>query len=120
MWQSRGQISAAEIACGWQRVSDLAIIPAITDVGQSPTPGIDEWFVFERLAERARLAKFSSANAFEPFGESDKVYEFWSKIEDLQPTQVPLGTCTSLLLTTQDAAKYERVFACYLTSSRTL
>lgn len=116
-WSDSGpyDLSAAEISSGWQRVGDLAISPMITNVGQLPTPGFDEWYVFERLPDRARLAKFSSAIAFAPFGESNKVYEFWSQIDDLQPTHALLGACPSLLMITQDVAMYERVLAFYLT-----
>ncbi|MCE0463732.1 hypothetical protein [Pseudomonas uvaldensis] len=107
-------LSAAEIASGWQRIGDLAISPIITDIAQLPTPGFDEWYVFERLPDQVRLSKFSSAIAFQPFGESDKVDEFWSQIEDLQPVHALLGGC-SLLLITQDAAIHENVLTFYST-----
>ena len=101
-------LSAVEIASGWQRVGDLAISPIIMDIAQLPPPGFDEWYVFERLPDRARLSRFSSAIAFQPFGESDKVDAFWAQIEDLQPVHALLGACR-LLLITQDAVIYESV-----------
>jgi hypothetical protein len=107
-------LSAVEIASGWQRVGDLAISPIIRDIAQLPTPGFDEWYVFERLPDRARLSKFSSAIAFQPFGESDKVDEFWAQIENLQPVHALLGACR-LLLITQDAAIHEGVLTLYST-----
>lgn len=107
-------LSAVEIASGWQRVGDLAISPIITDIDQLPTPGFDEWYVFERLPDRARLSKFSNAIALKPFGESDKVDAFWAQIEDLQPVHALLGACR-LLLITQDAAIYESVLTFYST-----
>jgi hypothetical protein len=106
-------LSAVEIALGWKRVGDLAISPVITDVAQLPTPGFDEWYVFEQLPDQAKLARFSSAVAFQPFGESDEVGEFWSQIEELQPTHALHGACPSLLLITRDAAMYERALAFY-------
>lgn len=105
------KLGTAEIASGWQSIGDLVISPMITDVAQLPTPGFDEWYVFERLPDRTKLSRFSSAIAFQPFGESNKVEEFWSQIEDLQPTHALLGACPSLLLVTRDAALYERVLA---------
>lgn len=112
-WSDSGphNLSTAEIASGWQRVGDLAISPTITDVAQLPSPGFDEWYVFERLPDRASLSRFSSAIAFQPFGESENVDEFWSQIEDLQPAHALLGACPSLLLITRDVAIYERILA---------
>lgn len=112
-WSDSGpyNISAAEIARGWQRLGDLAISPMITDIAQLPTPGFDEWYVFECLPDRARLSRFSSAIAFQPFTECDKVNGFWSQIEDMQPVHALLGACPGLLLITRDASIYERVLA---------
>ncbi|MCD5971816.1 hypothetical protein [Pseudomonas quasicaspiana] len=112
-WSDSGayNLSTAEVTSGWQCVGDLVISPMIEDVAQLPTPGFDEWYVFERLPSRARLSRFNRAIAFQPFGESNEVVEFWSQIEDLQPTHALLGACPSLLLITRDAAMYERVLA---------
>ncbi|MEE4071419.1 hypothetical protein [Pseudomonas viridiflava] len=105
----RYNLSAAEMGRGWQRIGDLAISPMVTDVDQLPTPGFDEWYIFERLPDRMSLTKFGSAIAFLPFGESDKADQFWAQIEGLQPTHALLGACPSLLLITRDTALYERL-----------
>ncbi|MDD1015201.1 hypothetical protein [Pseudomonas rubra] len=114
-WSDSGRyhLSDAEIAGGWQPVGDLAISPMVTDIAQLPTPGFDEWYVFERLPDMTTLSRFSSAIAFQPFGDGAKVDEFWSQIADLRPVHALLGGCPSLLLITRDTAVYERLLAHY-------
>ncbi|MFP3995917.1 hypothetical protein SHV74_15365 [Pseudomonas capeferrum] len=85
-------------------------------IAQLPTPGFDEWYVFERLPDWTKLSKFRSAIAFQPFADGVKADEFWSQIEDLQPEHALLGACPSLLLITRDEAVYERTLALYSAS----
>jgi hypothetical protein len=114
---ARYNLSATEIELGWQYVDDLALSPLITDIAQLPSPGFDEWYVFERLPDRTKLSKFRSAIAFQPFADGAEADEFWSQIEDLQPEHALLGACPSLLLITRDVAVFERTLALYATSA---
>lgn len=113
----RYNLSAAEIELGWECVGDLVLSPVITNIAQLPTPGFDEWYVFERLPSWRKLSKFRSAIAFQPFVDGVEADAFWSQIEDLQPEHALLGACPSLLLITRDDAIYERTLALYAASA---
>ncbi|WP_085615080.1 MULTISPECIES: hypothetical protein [unclassified Pseudomonas] len=112
-WSDSAQynLSAAEIELGWECVGDLVLSPLITDIAQLPTPGFDEWHIFERMPDWTKLSKFRRAIAFQPFADGVEADEFWSQIEELQPEHALLGACPSLLLITRDEAIYERTLA---------
>jgi hypothetical protein len=113
-WSDSGSyyLSAHEIADGWHRVGDFAISPLITDIAQLPTPGFDEWYIFEHLPDCATLSRFSTAIAFAPFADFGMADPFWSQVQELQPMHALHGG-VDLLLITQDAAMLESVAALY-------
>lgn len=53
-----------------------------------PTPGFDEWYIFEHLPNRATLSRLSTAIAFAPFADFGMADQFWSQVEELQPACV--------------------------------
>ncbi|MGN8252226.1 hypothetical protein [Pseudomonas sp. SMV7] len=66
---ARYNLDDAEIELGWECVGDLVLSPLITDIAQLPTPGFDEWYIFERTPNWTKLSKFRSAIAFQPFAD---------------------------------------------------
>lgn len=114
---ARYSLTAAQIQLGWQDGNELALSPLITDIVQLPTPGFDEWYIFEHLPDRTKLSEFKSAIAFQPFANGVEADEFWSQVESLQPEHALLGASPSLLLITRDKALYERILALYYASA---
>jgi hypothetical protein len=109
----RYHLTAAQIAAGWEAVGDLVVSPVITDIAQLPTPGFDEWYVFERMPDRDRLSRFGGAVEFRPFGEGAEADEFWEQIADLRPVHGLFGGGPGLVVISRDSAVYDGVVAFY-------
>ncbi|MFZ6642318.1 hypothetical protein ACO0LL_21525 [Undibacterium sp. TC4M20W] len=78
-----------EMARGWVVHNTLAVSPHVQDIADLPTPGFDEWYVYE--AEPPREQHAVSVNHFE-FSvldeQSEQARVFWSQVESFQPLHV--------------------------------
>lgn len=106
------QPNSIELASGWQKIDELAISPSVTDISFLPTPCFDEWYIFERAPDPAKLFFLSSMGSFQLFGEGADAEAFWSQVEELKPLHVLVGA-VDLLLVTRDDVVFRRMLESY-------
>jgi hypothetical protein len=93
--------SADELAAGWSLAGNVAISGEVTDPLDLPTPGFDEWYVFDAVPGIVPTRVHVNRYNFSVFDESDEAKSFWEQVVNAQPLHVlGAGTpCSSLLVT---------------------
>lgn len=97
----------AELECGWEVVNGVAISPNIVRVSDLPTPGFDEWYVYE---ERPRTYCYhASVNhfGFAPLP-PDQATGFWAQIEAALPLHVLGAGTPTMFLATRDRKSFDQ------------
>ncbi|BBB62370.1 hypothetical protein UNDKW_4097 [Undibacterium sp. KW1] len=93
----------AEMARGWTLNNKLAVSPRVQSIADLPTPGFDEWYVYEGETPRAQHA--ISVNHFE-FSvldeQSEQARVFWSQVESFQPLHVLGAGAGSMFVLSRD------------------
>ena len=101
------QPTEAELEAGWEVVDGFAVSPKITVPSDLPTPGFDEWYVYE---ERPMPRSYhSSVNhfGFAPLP-TDKATEFWAQLETALPLHVMGAGTPTMFLATRDKNAFDR------------
>jgi hypothetical protein len=104
--------NADEMRSGWSMINDIAVSPKIDGIGVLPTPGFDEWYVFEDEPTKYPECAFVNYYGFSPLDSGgEKVKEFWSQIEMTKPMHVLGAGTPNMFLVTRDQGMFERAKA---------
>ena len=99
--------TGAELECGWEVVNGVAASPKIVRVSDLPTPGFDEWYVYE---ERPRTYCYhASVNhfGFAPLP-PDQATGFWAQVEAALPLHVLGAGTPTMFLATRDRKSFDQ------------
>ncbi|BBB68328.1 hypothetical protein UNDYM_4075 [Undibacterium sp. YM2] len=92
-----------EMARGWTLNNKLAVSPRVQDITDLPTPGFDEWYVYEGEAPRAQHAISVNRFGFSVLDEqSEQARVFWSQVENFQPLHVLGAGVGSMFVLSRD------------------
>lgn len=103
------QVDEEDMAKGWAIIGRLAISPRVQSISDLPTPGFDEWYVYESDVPREEHASFVNHHDFSPFDENSKQTEnFWKQVERFQPLHVLGAGASTMFLVTRDEAIHKK------------
>ncbi len=104
------QPDQAEMARGWVVHNKLAVSPHVQDIANLPTPGFDEWYVYETEIPSEQHA--ISVNHFE-FSVLDEQTErarvFWSQVENFRPLHVLGAGVGSMFVLSRDEQVHKQL-----------
>ncbi|HYD58735.1 MAG TPA: hypothetical protein VEC35_00170 [Noviherbaspirillum sp.] len=101
--------NADEMISGWSMINDTALSPRIEGIGVLPTPGFDEWYVYEDEPAKCPDCSFVNYYGFSPLdSSSEKMKEFWYQIEMTKPMHVLGAGTPNMFLVTRDQGMFER------------
>lgn len=110
------QPDQAEMARGWTLNNKLAVSPRVQSIADLPTPGFDEWYVYEGELPRAQHA--ISVNHFE-FSvldeQSEQARVFWSQVENFQPLHVLGAGAGSMFVLSRDEQIHRQLQKIFIT-----
>ncbi|MFZ6875716.1 hypothetical protein ACO0LF_26920 [Undibacterium sp. Di27W] len=97
------QPDQAEMARGWVVHDTLAVSPPVQDIADLPTPGFDEWYVYETEPPREQHAVSVNHFGFSvPDEQSEQARVFWSQVEKFQPLHVLWAGAGAMFVLTRD------------------
>jgi len=83
------QPDQAEMAKGWTMQGGLVISPSVQSIADLPTPGFDEWYVYEDEIPHEQLVASVNHYRFSVLDEqSEQAQVFWSQVRHFQPLHV--------------------------------
>ncbi|MFM0080383.1 hypothetical protein [Paraburkholderia sediminicola] len=101
-----------EFAAGWSKIGALAISPKVETVSQLPTPGFDEWYVYDRKNGLAPHVNFVNRRGFSVLNSADEhTNTFWDQVMRRVPLHVLGAGCPTLFLITRDEALFRAITA---------
>lgn len=104
------QPDQAEMAQGWTVQGALVISPCVQSISDLPTPGFDEWYVYDGDTCPEHHASFVNHYSFSPLDEhSEFAKDFWKQVERFQPLHA-LGAGPSMMFfLTRDETVYKKL-----------
>lgn len=104
------QPDLTDMAKGWTVQGTQAISPRVHSISDLPTPGFDEWYVYDEDPCIEHHASFVNHYSFSPLDEySECTKVFWKQVERFQPLHV-LGAGTPVMFfLTRDEAVYKKI-----------
>ncbi len=94
--------SEEELATGWRAEALATISPRIVRPDELPTPGFDEWYVFDHAPTSIPDRNHVNCFGFSVLADDESSISFWSQIEATQPIHA-LGCGTpNMFLVTRD------------------
>ncbi|MFZ6713095.1 hypothetical protein [Undibacterium sp. TC9W] len=97
------QPDQAKMARDWVVHNTLAVSPRVQDIADLPTPGFDEWYVYEAEPPREQHAVSVNHFGFSVFDEqSEQARVFWSQVESFQPLHVLGAGAGSMFVLSRD------------------
>lgn len=99
-----------EFKAGWRRFGALALSPKVRAVAELPTPGFDEWYVYDRNPELTPHANFVNTGGFSVLNSvKEDTNAFWDQVMRLTPLHVLGAGSPTLFLATRDEALFRAV-----------
>lgn len=94
--------SEEELAIGWRAESLATISPRIGRLDELPTPGFDEWYVFDHSPTSIPGRNHVNRFGFSILADDESSRSFWSQVKATQPVHA-LGCGTpNMFLVTRD------------------
>ncbi|MCC2970676.1 hypothetical protein [Massilia sp. IC2-476] len=101
--------SAAELEAGWCREGDVTLSAGVASIDCLPTPGFDEWYVFDDAPAVFPVRQHVNVFGFSVLAENDEARAFWEQVRQCRPRHV-LGTGTPhMFVVTRDGGLFERL-----------
>jgi len=92
-----------KVGAGWRRFGALAYSPKVQSVIEFPTPGFDEWYVYDRNQEFVPHENFVNTWGFSVLSsERERTKAFWDQVIRLEPLHVLGAGSPTLFLVTRD------------------
>ncbi len=101
--------SEHELDAGWRVVETTAISKEVAQLEELPTPGFDEWYVFDSPPQVVPLRNHVNQYNFSVLDESDASELFWEQIRNTQPFHVLGAGTPNMFLVTRDCAIFNHV-----------
>jgi len=101
--------SQDEIRDGWSLVDNIAISTAVTRSAELPTPGFDEWYVFDSMPQRIPKRKHVDLYGFSVLDDGDAAESFWEQVRDTQPLHVLGAGTPNMFFVTRDRGSFQRI-----------
>lgn len=101
------QPSEAELEAGWEFVDGIAVSPKIAVASELPTPGFDEWYVYEERPVHRSYRSSVNHFGFAPLP-PDQATEFWAQVETALPLHVLGAGTPTMFLATRDRNSFDR------------
>nr|WP_315487100.1 hypothetical protein [uncultured Undibacterium sp.] len=102
--------SQAELKKGWTTRNGLAVSPCVQIASELPTPGFDEWYVYNSEVPSDQHKSFVNQFGFSPLDvESQDTKDFWAQVVLYQPLHVLGAGTPTMFVVTQDEALYRRM-----------
>lgn len=102
--------SQPEMEKGWTTHNALAVSPCVQSAAELPTPGFDEWYVYDVEAPSDHHKSFVNRFGFSPLdAESEDTKDFWAQVEHFRPLHVLGAGTPTMFFATQDEAMYRRM-----------
>jgi hypothetical protein len=99
-----------EFSAGWTQHGTLALSPRISAVSQLPSPGFDEWYVYDSHAGLSPHQNFVNRFQFSALATKDEFTEkFWKQVVELQPLHVLGAGLPSLFVVTRDEVIFKAI-----------
>jgi hypothetical protein len=99
-----------DLAGGWTIEEDTSLSPAVNTIDDLPTPGFDEWYVYNEVPTIYPKKNFVNRLGFSPLDmDSEETNTFWSQIEEVQPLHALGAGTPNMFFATRDKATFERV-----------
>jgi hypothetical protein len=106
--------SADELSAGWSLYDTTAISREIAQPAELPTPGFDEWYVFDSTPQVVPMRNHVNRYNFSVLDECDATELFWEQIRKAQPLHVLGAGTPNMFFVTRDRDSFERVKGLYL------
>ena len=101
--------SAAEISAGWSFNGTTGISKVIVHYEELPTPGFDEWYVFDSPPLLIPTRNHVNRYNFSVIDECDATASFWEQIRLTQPLHVLGAGTPNMFFVTRDQSSFDRV-----------
>lgn len=100
----------AETKNGWTIHNALAISPRIQSVAELPTPGFDEWYVYDLDVPFDHHNSFVNRFGFSPLDtEGGDAEKFWVQVENFRPLHVLGAGTPTMFFATRDEAMFMKI-----------
>ncbi len=110
------QPGQAEIAKGWTVHGELAISPGVQSIADLPTPGFDEWYVYENEVTHEQLVASVNHHGFSVLDEqSEQAQVFWSQVRRFQPLHVLGAGAGSMFALSRDEHIHRQLQKLFMT-----
>lgn len=98
-----------ELIAGWFFDGVTAISTEITQPGELPMPGFDEWYIFDLVPRNFPTRNYVNRFGFSVLDESDATTSFWEQITKTQPLHALGAGTPNMFFLTRDRETFERV-----------
>lgn len=93
----------SELSTGWELTGNIATSPKIKAISDLPTPGFDEWYVYEEKPMPYEYRHFVNTAEFSPLtSNKEELNAFWSQIEATRPLHFIGAGTPNMFLVTRD------------------
>jgi hypothetical protein len=101
--------SKDEMSAGWRLVETISISKEVAQPAELPTPGFDEWYVFDSIPRVVPMRNHVNQYDFSVLHECGAAESFWEQVRKTQPLHILGAGTPSMFLVTRDREIFERV-----------
>lgn len=102
--------SPEAVTAGWKSDEGVSLSPPVNAIADLPTPGFDEWYVFDVVPTIYPRQNFVNRYGFSPLAmDNEETKMFWSQIEEAQPVHVLGAGTPNMFFVTRDHPTFEHV-----------
>ncbi len=106
--------SVEELAVGWRAETLSTISPRISRPDELPTPGFDEWYVFDSVPTLTPDCNHVNRFGFSVLGDDESARSFWSQVEATRPIHaLGCGTPNMFLITRDETIMNSLRYVCF-------
>lgn len=101
--------SQDEIGSGWSLAGSTGISKEITRLAELPTPGFDEWYVFDSMPQLVPTRNHVNQYGFSVLGDDDAAASFWDQVTRTQPLHALGAGTPNMFFVTRDRETFQRI-----------
>ncbi|MFB9243411.1 hypothetical protein IV454_13035 [Massilia antarctica] len=105
--------SEDEVKAGWSRCETAAISREVAKLTELPTPGFDEWYVYDSIPLICPKRNHVNQYGFSVFDEGDATELFWEQIRTAQPLHVLGAGTPNMFFATRNRDSFDQVKSLY-------
>ena len=101
--------STDDIENGWTVHGTIAISPTVQSILELPTPGFDEWYVYDGDPPTTHHVNFVNQFGFSPLDMTcEQTSKFWEQVRRVRPLHLLGAGTPTMFLVTRDESIYLR------------